>query len=135
MLKLNGSLGIGVRLLSCLELPRECALSLGVGVFLPLEVPGLLSLPVLPGANGGNAQSRFADISGLGGLGSKMRGAGLVMLLVGGGRLPWLLPDRTLIAGDSGESERGGLGARNGVFAASGLIRGGGGRTAFGAGI
>jgi hypothetical protein len=59
------------------------------------------------------------------------------MLRSGGGGLlpPLLLVDLTLKAGDMGESDRGGLGARNGRFAASGLIRGGGARTGLGAGM
>jgi hypothetical protein len=124
-------------LLSCRELPREGALSLGVGVFLPFAVPGLLPLPLLFGVgNAGKAQSKPADSSGLGGLGSNRRGAGLVMLRIGGGgRLPLLLPDRTLTAGDKGDCDPGGRGARKGWFATSALIRGGAVREGFGAGI
>jgi len=50
---------------------------------------------------------------------------GLVMLR-GICGLPLLLaPDRTLIAGERGESDRGGLGAKKGLLAASGLMFGG----------
>jgi len=40
------------------------------------------------------------------------------------GRLPLLLAERTLIAGESGESDLDGRSARKGLFAASGLIGG-----------
>jgi hypothetical protein len=102
-------------LLSCRELPRDGALSPSVGVFLPFAVPGRLPLPLLTDVGkDGNAQSKPADNSGLGGLGSYRRGFGLVMLLIGGGLLPLLLPDRTLIAGDNGDCDPGGRGARKG---------------------
>lgn len=135
----NGSLGAKGTLATPSREPTiEGALSLNVGVALPEGVPGRLPLPALAGpGNGGKAQSNEAESSGLGGRGSNSRGAGLVALRMGGGRLPPLLlaADRALGAGERGESDRGGRGAKNGVFAASGLIRGGGGRTGFGAGI
>lgn len=111
--------------------PREGARSV-LGVFRPLLVDGLL-LEVLEAGNGGNAQSKFAESSGLGGRGSKIRAPpGLVALREGGGRPPKLLPDRELRAGDIGDSGRA-IGARNGLLAVSGLIRGGAGRGALGA--
>lgn len=48
---------------------------------------------------GGNAQSRFADNSGLGGR-SQRRGMGLVILRFGGALLLPLLAERMLDAGD-----------------------------------
>ena len=125
----------GASLLPCLEPAREEPLSL-LGVLRPLLVPGRLLLPtLLGGGKGGKAQSRLEESSGLGGRGSKIRGAGLVMVRKGGGLLPpMLLADRTLMAGDMGDSDRGGRGARKGRLAASGLIRGGAGRIGFGAG-
>lgn len=123
-------------MLSCREAAREGALSLPFGVFRPSLVPGLLPLPVLLGrGKAGNAQSRFEDNSGLGGRMFRIRGIGLVMLRSAGGLLPLLLPDCTLTAGDRGESDRGGLGARKGLFAASGLIFGGAVLEGFGAGL
>lgn len=60
------------------EPPLEGARSLPVGVLRPLlGVEGRLPEAV---GNGGKAQSRFADNSGLGGRGSYSRGAGAVML-------------------------------------------------------
>ena len=75
-----------------------------LGVLRPLAVPGRLVGVALVG-KGGNAQSKFADSSGLGGLGSHRRGIGLVMLRRGGrGFDPKLLPERELSAGEIGVS-------------------------------
>ena len=110
----------------CLEPLREGALSLPVGVLRPLLVDGRLpGLAVLDAGNDGKAQSNPPDSSGLGGRKSNMRGIGLVILRSAEGLLLLLLPERTLSAGDMGECDRGGLGARKGLFAASALIRGG----------
>lgn len=76
------------------------------GVLRPLLVDGLLPVVGTGGGNGGNAQSKFAESSGLGGLWSRMRGIGLVMLLSGGGGFdPILLPERTLDTGEIGVSD------------------------------
>lgn len=115
---------------SCLDAPPRDGARLLTDIFLPLLVPGRLL--VLAVGKGGNAQSRLAESSGLGGRGSKIRGAGLVMLRKGGGLGPTLLPDRLLNAGEMGDSGRW-IGARNGRLAVSGLIRGGAGRGALGA--
>jgi len=73
----------------------------------------------------GNAQSMFADNSGLGGLGSKILGPGLVALRgFRGGLLPPLLADRVL---EDGEIGVGGVLVKNGRLAASELIRESGG--------
>lgn len=56
-------------------------------------------LLILAVGNGGNAQSRFAESSGLGGR-SQRRGIGLVILRFGGALLPPLLAERILDAGD-----------------------------------
>lgn len=109
--------------------PLDGARSL-FGVFPPLLVEGLL-LVVLDVGNGGNAQSRLAESSGLGGRGSNIRGAGFVALREGAGLDPKPLPDFELRAGDMGDSGRV-IGARNGLLAVSGLIRGGAGRGCLG---
>jgi hypothetical protein len=92
----------------CRELEREGPHSLPVGVFLPLLpllVDGRLLLDSNGVGKGGNAQSKLAESSGLGGRGSNMRGLGLVMLRIGGGGLlDKLLPDRELLAGEIGVS-------------------------------
>lgn len=110
---------------SCREPARDEPRSLGV--CRPLLEPGRLPAPS-PNGNGGKAQSRFAEYSGLGGRGSHSRGIGLVILLSGAvGRPPLLLPDLELAAGEIGDSGLGN-GARKGLFAASGLIFGKGAR-------
>ena len=66
-------------------------------------VPGRLVLAAV--GKGGKAQSRFAESSGLGGLGSHKRGIGVVILRSGGGGFdPKLLPERELRAGEIGVS-------------------------------
>jgi hypothetical protein len=91
-------------LFPCRELEREVPRSLPLGVFLPLLVDGRLLVGAATG-NGGNAQSKLADSSGLGGRGSHRRGIGLVILRKGGGALfERLLPDRELAAGEIGVS-------------------------------
>ena len=113
------------------EVARDDERSLPVGVLRPLLVDGRLPPLLSENGKGGNAQSRFAESSGLGGRGSHRRGIGLVILRIGGGGLPpKLLPERELVAGDIGVSERG-AGAKNGILATSALIRGGAGRGAF----
>lgn len=96
------------------------------GVLRPLLVPGRLPVPEDVGKEG-NAQSRLDASSGLGDL-SRTSGDGIVMFLSIGGREPLLLPERperTLPIGEDGDADRGYEGARKGLFAASGLIRGG----------
>ena len=111
---------------SCRDSAREEPRSLGV--FRPLLDPGRLPGVLSPKGNGGKAQSRFADSSGLGGRGSHSRGAGIVTLRCGAdGRPLRLLPDLELAAGDMGDAGRG-RGARKGLLAASGLICGKGAR-------
>ena len=104
----NGLLGSvldrSASLWPCRELEREGPRSLPFGVFLPLLVDGRRLLGADVG-NGGNAQSKLADSSGLGGRGSQRRGFGLVILRKGGGGLfERLLPDRELAAGEIGVS-------------------------------
>ena len=132
---ISGLIGAGWAsiVLSCLSPLLDGALSLFVGVLRPLLVPGLL-----PGVdevgNGGKAQSKLPVISGLGGRKSKRLGIGLVALrLYDGLELP-LLPDLALSAGLNGAFGREGCGARNGRFAASGLILGGADLLGFGPG-
>jgi len=118
----NGSIGFP----PCREPAREEPRSLGE--LRPLLEPGRLP-GGSPNGKAGKAQSKPADSSGLGGLGSHNRGIGPVVTLRcgGGGRPPKLLPDLELAAGEMGDSGRG-RGARNGRFAASELICGGGAR-------
>lgn len=118
-----------------LSFPSRRELAGEVPRSLPFREPGLL--PDAKGAEmkGGKAQSRFADNSSLGGLGMKIRGIGLVWLRIGGGGLPGtlLFVKGMRLEGDRGEA---GLAAcpMKGLFAASGLMRGGGARPALGGG-
>lgn len=124
---LGSDIEVSANLPSDLESAREEPRSLP-GVFRPLLDPGRLPGALSPKGNGGKAQSRFAESSGLGGRGSHSRGMGVVMLLCGAdGRPLMLLPDLELGTGDMGDAGRG-RGARKGLFAASGLICGSGAR-------
>lgn len=105
------------------ELPLDGARSLPVGVLRPPSwgAEGLRPEVAAVG-KGGKAQSRLADSSGLGGRGSKSRGAVLVMLR-GNAGFPLLPPDCELGTGEIGDANVGCSG-RNDLLAASGLILG-----------
>ena len=88
-----------------------------------------MDFEVLDVGNGGKAQSRFAEYSGLGGGRSNKRGTGAVALRNGGPLLPLPLLECLLDLGEAGDCGRGN-GPMNGsfataVFSCGGAVRGG----------